>query len=101
VRQAGGKIVYAWAVDDDADADADAIKSNTFSMEWPQRSGACGNFPKWIEQDSSISRRRGGRSARGNGRSSMSWRGCWALDACAAAGRRTCRPFPARSNFVN
>jgi predicted NUDIX family NTP pyrophosphohydrolase len=37
IRQAGGKIVHAWAVP--GDVDADRIESNTFTMEWPPRSG--------------------------------------------------------------
>ncbi len=37
IKQEGGKISHAWAVE--ADIDADAIKSNTFEMEWPPRSG--------------------------------------------------------------
>jgi predicted NUDIX family NTP pyrophosphohydrolase len=44
VRQAGGKIVYAWAVE--GDADAAAIRSNRFSMEWPPRSGRSQEFPE-------------------------------------------------------
>src|SRR5215469_579742 len=35
-RLASGKLVHAWAVE--ADCDADAIRSNTFEMEWPPRS---------------------------------------------------------------
>jgi predicted NUDIX family NTP pyrophosphohydrolase len=37
IKQPGGKFVYAWAVE--GDCDATAIVSNTFSMEWPPRSG--------------------------------------------------------------
>jgi len=37
VRQPGGKIVRAWAFE--GDADPAQIKSNTFAMEWPPRSG--------------------------------------------------------------
>jgi predicted NUDIX family NTP pyrophosphohydrolase len=37
IRQSGGKIVHAWAVE--GDCDAAAIKSNTFDLEWPTRSG--------------------------------------------------------------
>ena len=37
LRQKGGKWVHAWAVE--GDCDAAAISSNTFSMEWPPRSG--------------------------------------------------------------
>ncbi len=44
VRQAGGKIVHAWAVE--GDADASAIHSNTFSMEWPPKSGNQRQFPE-------------------------------------------------------
>jgi predicted NUDIX family NTP pyrophosphohydrolase len=42
VKQKGGKVVYAWAVE--ADIDADAINSNTFEMEWPPRSGKTARF---------------------------------------------------------
>ena len=44
VTQPGGKIVYAWCVE--ADIDASAIRSNTFSMEWPPRSGKSREFPE-------------------------------------------------------
>jgi predicted NUDIX family NTP pyrophosphohydrolase len=44
IKQKGGKIVYAWAVE--ADIDADAIHSNTFKMEWPPRSGKTATFPE-------------------------------------------------------
>ena len=44
VRQAGGKLVFAWAVR--GDIDASSLKSNTFSMEWPPRSGMQQVFPE-------------------------------------------------------
>ncbi len=44
VRQAGGKTVHAWAVA--CDCDPRAIRSNTFTMEWPPRSGALREFPE-------------------------------------------------------
>ncbi|MGH9797670.1 MAG: NUDIX domain-containing protein [Candidatus Polarisedimenticolia bacterium] len=44
VVQKGGKVVRAWAVE--GDCDADAVKSNTFTMEWPPRSGRCQEFPE-------------------------------------------------------
>jgi predicted NUDIX family NTP pyrophosphohydrolase len=44
VTQAGGKIVHAWALE--GDLDAAAIRSNTFSMEWPPRSGRMQEFPE-------------------------------------------------------
>ena len=37
VRQRGGKVVSAWAAP--GDLDPDAVTSNTFTMEWPPRSG--------------------------------------------------------------
>ena len=36
-KQPGGKIISAWAME--GDCDPSAIRSNTFSMEWPPRSG--------------------------------------------------------------
>lgn len=44
VRQAGGKIVIAWAFA--GDCDAGAVRSNTFTMEWPPRSGQQREFPE-------------------------------------------------------
>lgn len=43
-RQASGKTVYAWAVR--SDFDPARLKSNTFSMEWPPRSGRQRLFPE-------------------------------------------------------
>ena len=43
-RQAGGKLVLAWALQ--ADFDPSALKSNTFSMEWPPKSGKVRDFPE-------------------------------------------------------
>jgi predicted NUDIX family NTP pyrophosphohydrolase len=44
VRQANGKIVHAWAVE--GDIDATAIRSNTFPLEWPPKSGRIREFPE-------------------------------------------------------
>jgi predicted NUDIX family NTP pyrophosphohydrolase len=44
VRQAGGKLVHAWAIC--GDIDPSSVKSNTFSMEWPPRSGRHQVFPE-------------------------------------------------------
>ncbi len=44
LKQSGGKVVHAWAVE--ADFDASGIQSNTFSMEWPPRSGKKQEFPE-------------------------------------------------------
>ena len=37
VRQKGGKVVHAWAFE--GDCDPARVRSNTFSLEWPPRSG--------------------------------------------------------------
>ena len=44
VKQRGGKIVHAWAVE--GEVDAAAVKSNAFEMEWPPRSGRTARFPE-------------------------------------------------------
>jgi len=44
IRQKGGKIVYAWAVE--GDIDHETIVSNTFEIEWPPRSGKKQTFPE-------------------------------------------------------
>ncbi|CAL9386370.1 hypothetical protein SUDANB176_01166 [Streptomyces sp. enrichment culture] len=44
VRQSGGKVVTAWAVE--ADLDPAAIVPGTFTMEWPPRSGRVREFPE-------------------------------------------------------
>jgi predicted NUDIX family NTP pyrophosphohydrolase len=44
VRQRGGKLVRAWAVE--GDCDPAAVRSNTFTMEWPPRSGRTAEFPE-------------------------------------------------------
>ncbi len=53
-RQAGGKFVAAWAME--GDCDPSTLKSNTFSMEWPPRSGRMTEFPEvdrweWFSMD--------------------------------------------------
>lgn len=44
IRQKGGKVVLAWALEGDLDP-ADAV-SNTFEMVWPPRSGRMQAFPE-------------------------------------------------------
>lgn len=44
IRQRSGKVVRAWAVP--GDLDVDAAHSNTFTMEWPPRSGRIQEFPE-------------------------------------------------------
>jgi predicted NUDIX family NTP pyrophosphohydrolase len=43
-RQPGGKTVVAWAFR--GDFDAEAVRSNTFTIEWPPRSGKQREFPE-------------------------------------------------------
>jgi len=44
VKQKNGKLVHAWAIEQDADAAS--IRSNTFALEWPPRSGQMREFPE-------------------------------------------------------
>jgi predicted NUDIX family NTP pyrophosphohydrolase len=44
VRQQSGKIVHAWACA--GDCDPAAVRSNTFEIEWPPRSGQRQSFPE-------------------------------------------------------
>lgn len=44
IKQKGGKVVYAWACA--GDCDPAQIKSNTFTIEWPPRSGRMQEFPE-------------------------------------------------------
>jgi predicted NUDIX family NTP pyrophosphohydrolase len=44
VRQRNRKVVTAWAAE--GDLDPGAVRSNTFSMEWPPRSGRRQEFPE-------------------------------------------------------
>jgi predicted NUDIX family NTP pyrophosphohydrolase len=44
VRQRSGKRVSAWAAE--GDLDPAAVRSNTFAVEWPPRSGRMQEFPE-------------------------------------------------------
>ena len=44
ITQRGGKIVTAWAAE--GDLDPHTVQSNTFTMEWPPRSGRTAEFPE-------------------------------------------------------
>jgi predicted NUDIX family NTP pyrophosphohydrolase len=44
VKQKGGKVIYAWALE--GNIDAATIISNTFDVEWPPRSGKKQSFPE-------------------------------------------------------
>lgn len=59
VKQKAGKVVHAWAAE--GDGDPAAMRSNTFSMEWPPRSGRMATFPevdRWAWLDLGEARRR-------------------------------------------
>lgn len=47
VRQAGGKLVEAFAVE--GNLDAAAVRSNYFELEWPPRSGRLDRYPEVAE----------------------------------------------------
>jgi predicted NUDIX family NTP pyrophosphohydrolase len=44
IVQRGGKRVSAWAVE--GDLDPETLRSNTFEMQWPPRSGVWREFPE-------------------------------------------------------
>jgi predicted NUDIX family NTP pyrophosphohydrolase len=44
IRQKGGKIVHAWGFE--GDCDPATIVSNTFTMEWPPKTGRMVEFPE-------------------------------------------------------
>jgi predicted NUDIX family NTP pyrophosphohydrolase len=43
-KQPSGKLIQAWAFE--GDCDPGTVKSNTFPLEWPPRSGRLQNFPE-------------------------------------------------------
>jgi len=47
IRQSGGKIVEAFAVE--GDLDPDKVTSNEFEVEWPPKSGRFERFPEVVE----------------------------------------------------
>jgi predicted NUDIX family NTP pyrophosphohydrolase len=54
VRQSSGKVLTVWAAE--GDLDATATVSNTFTIEWPPRSGRMQEFPEidraaWVPVD--------------------------------------------------
>jgi len=44
IRQAGGKLVTAWAAE--GNIEPASVRSNTFRLEWPPRSGVMREFPE-------------------------------------------------------
>jgi predicted NUDIX family NTP pyrophosphohydrolase len=66
IKQAGGKVVHAWAVE--GDCDVAALRSNSFTMEWPPRSGRQQSFPEvdraaWLTLDEARDKINKGQSA--------------------------------------
>jgi predicted NUDIX family NTP pyrophosphohydrolase len=66
IRQAGGKLVHAWAIE--GDLDPRSLVSNEFEMEWPPRSGKRARFPEidrgtWFALDAARSRINKGQAA--------------------------------------
>ncbi|MBP1747659.1 MAG: phosphohydrolase [Deltaproteobacteria bacterium] len=58
-RQPSGKIISAWAIE--GDCDPLGMKSNTFTVEWPPRSGKMAEFPEadrieWFDIESAKSK---------------------------------------------
>jgi predicted NUDIX family NTP pyrophosphohydrolase len=43
-RKSSGKLVLVWAIE--GDFDPDALQSNTFTLEWPPKSGQYRSFPE-------------------------------------------------------
>ncbi|MGF1653578.1 MAG: NUDIX domain-containing protein [Actinomycetales bacterium] len=66
-RQRGGKVNVVWAIE--GSLDGAAVRSNSFEMEWPPRSGRRQSFPEvdrvaWFDLESEAYRRiRDGQSA--------------------------------------
>jgi predicted NUDIX family NTP pyrophosphohydrolase len=56
-RQPGGKTIFAWGCE--GEFEPGLIKSNTFTMEWPPRSGKTAQFPEvdqaaWYSLDEAL-----------------------------------------------
>jgi predicted NUDIX family NTP pyrophosphohydrolase len=56
-RQTGGKTIVAWGCE--SDFDPALLKSNTFTIEWPPRSGKTAEFPEvdragWYSLDEAL-----------------------------------------------
>jgi predicted NUDIX family NTP pyrophosphohydrolase len=63
IRQRGGKVLSAWAAA--GDLDPATVVSNTFTMQWPPRSGAEREFPEvdragWFDPDTAREKLLGG-----------------------------------------
>lgn len=59
LKQPSGKTIHAWAAE--GDLDPAAVRSNTFSMEWPPKSGREREFPEvdraaWFAPEEAVRR---------------------------------------------
>ena len=66
IQQKGGKIVHAWAFE--GDCDPKTIRSNTFTMEWPPKSGRQVEFSEmdraeWFDVDTARKKIHAGQEA--------------------------------------
>lgn len=57
IKQKSGKWVYGWALE--CELDLDNMKSNSFEMEWPPRSGKMQSFPEidkgaWFDEKTAM-----------------------------------------------
>jgi predicted NUDIX family NTP pyrophosphohydrolase len=75
VRLKSGKLVAAWAAE--GNVDPELIRSNTFEVEWPPRSGRTQAFPEVDRAGWSSSRRRARSSIRRRSRSLAACARCW------------------------
>lgn len=58
IKQKGGKVVYCWAFEGEWD-ETQGIKCNSFSLEWPPKSGNMVAFPEvdkaaWMDLDKAL-----------------------------------------------
>jgi len=58
-RTPGGKLILAWLVE--ADLDIAQVRSNSFEMEWPPRSGRRASFPEvdragWFDAETALAK---------------------------------------------
>jgi predicted NUDIX family NTP pyrophosphohydrolase len=66
IQQKGGKIVHAWAFE--GDCDPASIKSNSFTLEWPPKSGRQMEFPEidraeWFDLETAKKKIKAGQEA--------------------------------------
>lgn len=65
VKQKSGKVIFAWALEQDIDPGM--IASNSFEIEWPPKSGLMKSFPEidraeWFEMEEALQKINPGQS---------------------------------------